>query len=75
MYPINENDTIIKRNRKQIVEQVKRFKSVGKTDAEIVHWLENDLDKEISLSSNFDSAHEMAELTGIPVSKFTIFWL
>lgn len=75
MYPINKNDILITRNRNHILEQVKRFKSVGKTDGEIVHWLEHELDNEINLSSHFDSAHELAELTDIPVNQFTVFWL
>lgn len=75
MYEINKNDPTIHRNRQQVKVQVERFRSVGKSEEEIIEWLENTFDEAIGLSKHFDSAHEVASFLNLPVSKFTIYWL
>lgn len=65
----------MKRTRQHIKEQVERFRSLGKTDEEIVHWLETVMEKDVSLSSNFDTVEEASEYLGIPRHKFNNFWL
>lgn len=75
MYEINKNDQIVRRNREHIKEQVERFFSIGKTEKEIINWIENYLDPKIGLYNYFDSVYELAEFVNIPVSKFTISWM
>lgn len=75
MFPVNKNDILVKRYREHLKQQVERFRSLGKTDEEIINWIENVLDNEMSVSSNFDSTHELADFLNLPVSKFNIFWL
>jgi hypothetical protein len=75
MFPVNKNNTEVKRYREHLKQQVERFRSVGKTDEEVVHWIENVLDKEMDISNNFDSAQELADYLNIPVSQFNVFWM
>ncbi|TES50322.1 hypothetical protein E2L07_16145 [Halalkalibacterium halodurans] len=49
MFPVNKNNIEVKRYREHLKQQVERFRSVGKTEEEIVYWIENVLDKEIYL--------------------------
>lgn len=75
MFPVNKNDIQVKRYREHLKQQVERFRSIGKTEEEIIYWIENVLEKEISVSNNFDSAHELANFLNLPISKFNVFWL
>ena len=75
MFPINENDKFVIRTRNHIKMEVERMRSKGKTDEEIVYWIEDVLDKEISLHNSFDNTGDLANLVNIPVSKFNVFWM
>lgn len=75
MFPVNKNDIKVKRYREHLKQQVEKFRSAGKTEEEIIYWIENVLDKEMSVSNNFDSAYELADFLNLPVSKFNVFWI
>lgn len=75
MYEINKNDPMISRGRSHVKEQVDRFRAYGRTEEEIINWIENDLETEIGLYNYFDSAGELAEFVNLPVSKFNNFWM
>lgn len=75
MFPVNNNDIQVKRFREHLKLQVERFRSAGKTDEEIIYWIENVLDKEMSVSNNFDSVHELADFLNLPVSNFNVYWM
>lgn len=75
MFPVNKNDVRVKRYREHLKQQVEGFRGVGKTEEEIIYWIENVLDKEMNVSNNFDSAHELADFLNLPVSKFNVFWM
>lgn len=74
MFEIIKNDPIIIRTRNHIKEQVERFRSTGKTEEEIINWLESNYN-EIGLLNFFDSVNELAEFIHIPVFKFNIVWM
>lgn len=75
MFAINEEDEMVVRTREQIKMKVNQLRSLGKSDDEIVQWIEKDLDKELPLHNYFDGIQEVAELVEIPLHKFHYFWM
>ncbi|MCM3443981.1 MULTISPECIES: hypothetical protein [Metabacillus] len=77
MFPVDKNNIQVKRYREHLKEQVERYRNIGKTEDDIIYWIENVLDKEkgMSVSNNFDSTHELANFLNLPVSKFNVFWM
>lgn len=68
-------DSVNPATRQDIKEQVERFRSVGQSEEAIIYWIENDLDREVTIVSYFDTIKELAELVNIPVTKFNNAWV
>ena len=75
MFPISKEVIFVSRTRSHIKIEVERLKAKGKTEEEIIHWIEEVLDKKIGLYNYFDTVGELAQYVNLPISKFNIVWI
>lgn len=75
MFPVDKEDIFVKRTREHLKLEVSKFRTLGRSDVEIIRWIEDELMSETDVTGSFDSAHEMAEFLDLPLSKFSIFWM
>ena len=75
MIPVDKEDISVKRTREHLKLQVLRFRTLGRSDVEIIRWIEDELMPQIDVTGSFDSTYEMAEFLDLPLSKFNIFWM
>lgn len=61
-----------KTTRTLVMEQTDSLRNAGKTDQEIVSWLEVTFIKEKTFFSSFESLNDLAEHVNIPSWKFHI---
>ena len=75
MIPVDKEDISVKRTREHLKLEVSKFRTLGRSDVEIIQWIEKELMPRTDVTGSFDSAYEMAEFLDLPLSKFSIFWM
>lgn len=71
--PSNGNECLKKQKTKELIKtQVLRFKQLGLTDTEIIHWIEHTLNPKLELLSLFATIEELANFTDLPKSLFRL---
>ena len=75
MFPVNKEDIFVKRTREHLKLEVSRFRTLGRSDVEIIRWIEDELMPQTDVTGSFDGAHELAEFLDLPISEFSIFWM
>lgn len=67
-------ENYMEQTKLKIQKQVERFRELGLSDKEIIHWVENELNSRIGLANYFETVEEVAEFLKLPTVHFQLTW-